>query len=145
MGIIGNQFDGNEVCGAVLSLRFQEDTISVWNRNATNTEAIERIRCTRPAPNERLIFCFLPAPWAIMWSVGVVRCAVCRTCHSKLQQLTIFALCGCAAQGNTAQSFECISSSDDRLQASRGGVAAVTFVRARHRARECSACWFRFF
>jgi len=46
MGIIGNQFDGNEVCGAVLSLRFQEDTISVWNRNATNTEAIDRIRET---------------------------------------------------------------------------------------------------
>ena len=35
MAIIGEQYDvGNEICGAVLSIRFQEDIISIWNRNA---------------------------------------------------------------------------------------------------------------
>ena len=35
LAIIGEQYDvGNEICGAVLSIRFQEDIISIWNRNA---------------------------------------------------------------------------------------------------------------
>ena len=43
--IVGEQFGvGDEICGAVLSLRFQEDIISIWNRTATNHEANERIR-----------------------------------------------------------------------------------------------------
>lgn len=45
--IIGEQFDvGNEVCGAVLSVRATEDIISVWNRSADNIEAINKIRDT---------------------------------------------------------------------------------------------------
>ena len=43
--IVGEQFGvGDEICGAVLSLRFQEDIISLWTRNATNHEANDRIR-----------------------------------------------------------------------------------------------------
>jgi len=43
--IVGEQFGvGDEVCGAVLSLRFQEDIISLWSRTAANMEANERIR-----------------------------------------------------------------------------------------------------
>lgn len=45
MAIIGEQYDvGNEICGAVLSIRFQEDIISIWNRNADNHEATMKIR-----------------------------------------------------------------------------------------------------
>ncbi|TYZ59211.1 hypothetical protein PybrP1_007144 [[Pythium] brassicae (nom. inval.)] len=45
LGIIGEQFDvGNEICGAVISVRYNEDIISLWNRNADNSEALRTIR-----------------------------------------------------------------------------------------------------
>jgi len=45
LAIIGEQFDvGNEICGAVVSVRGSEDIISVWNKNADNTEATDKIR-----------------------------------------------------------------------------------------------------
>jgi len=44
MAVIGEQFDvGDEVCGIVISIRFQEDIISIWNKNATNKEAKHRL------------------------------------------------------------------------------------------------------
>ncbi|KAL7693229.1 putative translation Initiation factor eIF-4e [Plasmopara halstedii] len=47
LAIIGEQFDvGNEICGAVISVRYNEDIISLWNRNADNNEACYRIRDT---------------------------------------------------------------------------------------------------
>lgn len=47
LAIIGEQFDvGNEICGAVVSIRYNEDIISLWNRNADNNEACYRIRDT---------------------------------------------------------------------------------------------------
>ena len=46
LSIIGEQFDvGNEICGAVVSLRQSEDILSVWNRNADNLDAVNKIRC----------------------------------------------------------------------------------------------------
>ena len=43
LAIIGEHFDvGNEVCGAVISVRFSEDILSIWNRNANNTEVSAR-------------------------------------------------------------------------------------------------------
>jgi translation initiation factor 4E len=43
--IIGEQFDvGHEICGAVCSVRNNEDIISVWNKNAENAEATNKIR-----------------------------------------------------------------------------------------------------
>lgn len=45
LAMAGEQFDvGNEICGAVMSIRFQEDIISVWNRNADNEHACVKIR-----------------------------------------------------------------------------------------------------
>lgn len=45
IAIIGEQFDvGNEICGAVVSVRAAEDILSVWNRNSENTEAKNKIR-----------------------------------------------------------------------------------------------------
>mmetsp|Transcript_13002 Transcript_13002/g.19609 ORF Transcript_13002/g.19609 Transcript_13002/m.19609 type:complete len:403 (+) Transcript_13002:54-1262(+) len=45
LAIIGEQFDvGHEICGAVVSIRHNEDIISVWNKNAENTEAKNKIR-----------------------------------------------------------------------------------------------------
>ena len=38
---------GDELCGAVVSVRFQEDIISVWNRTADNKAVRERIRYTQ--------------------------------------------------------------------------------------------------
>ncbi|KAF1332177.1 Eukaryotic initiation factor 4e, partial [Globisporangium splendens] len=47
LAIVGEQFDvGNEICGAVISVRYNEDIISLWNRNADNNEALYRIRDT---------------------------------------------------------------------------------------------------
>lgn len=39
LAIIGDQLDaGDSVCGAVLSVRFGEDILSVWNRNASDNQ-----------------------------------------------------------------------------------------------------------
>jgi translation initiation factor 4E len=35
--MVGDQLDyGDDVCGIVLSVRFGEDILSVWNRNASD-------------------------------------------------------------------------------------------------------------
>ncbi len=45
LAVIGEQFDvGPEICGAVISVRNNEDIISVWNKTADNTEAVNKIR-----------------------------------------------------------------------------------------------------
>ena len=37
--MIGDQLEfGDSVCGAVLSIRFGEDILSVWNRNASDNQ-----------------------------------------------------------------------------------------------------------
>jgi translation initiation factor 4E len=47
LAILGEQFMvGDELCGAVVSVRFQEDIISVWNRTADNKAVRDRIRDT---------------------------------------------------------------------------------------------------
>jgi len=45
LAVIGEQFDvGDEICGIVLSIRFQEDILSVWNRSATDQQAKQQIQ-----------------------------------------------------------------------------------------------------
>ena len=45
LAVIGEQFDvGPEICGAVLSVRSNEDIISVWNKTADSNEAVNKIR-----------------------------------------------------------------------------------------------------
>ena len=45
LAVVGEQFDvGNEICGAVVSVRSGEDIISVWNKTADNIEATNRIK-----------------------------------------------------------------------------------------------------
>ncbi|XP_065056330.1 eukaryotic translation initiation factor 4E type 2-like [Rhopilema esculentum] len=47
LAILGEQFMvDSELCGAVVSLRFQDDIISVWNKNAQDQNTINRIRDT---------------------------------------------------------------------------------------------------
>ena len=47
LAMLGEQFMvGEEICGAVVSVRFQEDTISIWNRTASDTAVTNRIRDT---------------------------------------------------------------------------------------------------
>lgn len=47
LAMLGEQFMvGEEVCGAVVSIRFQEDIISVWNRTASDQSTTARIRDT---------------------------------------------------------------------------------------------------
>jgi len=39
LALVGEQFDvGDEICGAVMSIRFQEDILSIWNRTSDNQE-----------------------------------------------------------------------------------------------------------
>jgi translation initiation factor 4E len=39
IAMIGDQLDyGDTVCGAVLSIRFGEDILSVWNRNSSDNQ-----------------------------------------------------------------------------------------------------------
>lgn len=47
LAILGEQFMvGEEVCGAVVSIRFQEDIVSIWNRTASDSQTTIRIRDT---------------------------------------------------------------------------------------------------
>ncbi|MCL4130726.1 UNVERIFIED_CONTAM: hypothetical protein GTU68_059334 [Idotea baltica] len=47
LAMVGEQFMvGEEICGAVISVRFQEDIISVWNRTALDNFSTTRIRNT---------------------------------------------------------------------------------------------------
>lgn len=47
LAILGEQFMvGDEICGAVVSIRFQEDIISVWNKTAQDNNSTARIRDT---------------------------------------------------------------------------------------------------
>ncbi|KAF8791138.1 eukaryotic translation initiation factor 4E type 2-like [Argiope bruennichi] len=47
LAILGEQFMvGEEICGAVVSIRFQEDIISVWNKTANDQHTTIRIRDT---------------------------------------------------------------------------------------------------
>eukprot|EP00250_Pteridium_aquilinum_P029678 c39947_g1_i1 orf=77-865(+) len=45
LAIIGDQLEaGDSVCGAVLSVRFNEDILSVWNRSASDNQAVMSLR-----------------------------------------------------------------------------------------------------
>ncbi|CAH2055165.1 unnamed protein product [Thlaspi arvense] len=45
LALIGDQLnDADNICGAVLSIRFNEDIISVWNRNASDHQAVMALR-----------------------------------------------------------------------------------------------------
>ncbi|XP_024374008.1 eukaryotic translation initiation factor NCBP [Physcomitrium patens] len=45
LAMIGDQLDyGDTVCGAVLSIRFGEDILSVWNRNAADNQVVMALR-----------------------------------------------------------------------------------------------------
>lgn len=47
LALIGGQFPGvpdGEICGAVLSVRYSEDILGVWNRSATDRDLIDKIR-----------------------------------------------------------------------------------------------------
>jgi len=47
LAILGEQFDvGDEICGAGVAMRQKKDCISLWNRNAADKEATEKIRDT---------------------------------------------------------------------------------------------------
>ncbi|GLH11750.1 CG8277-PA [Gryllus bimaculatus] len=47
LAMLGEQFMvGEEICGAVVSIRFQEDIISVWNKTAQDAGTTARIRDT---------------------------------------------------------------------------------------------------
>lgn len=35
---------GNEICGVVVSMRYQEDLLSIWNRTASDQMTTARIR-----------------------------------------------------------------------------------------------------
>ncbi|KAL0681246.1 hypothetical protein Bca4012_048093 [Brassica carinata] len=45
LALVGDQLDDAEnICGAVLSVRINEDIISVWNRNASDHQAVMELR-----------------------------------------------------------------------------------------------------
>lgn len=46
LAVIGEQFEGDDLCGCVLSCRFSEDIISVWNKQSINRNGCLRIRDT---------------------------------------------------------------------------------------------------
>jgi len=47
LAMLGEQFMvGEEICGAVVSVRFQEDILSIWNRTACDQAVTNRIRDT---------------------------------------------------------------------------------------------------
>ena len=45
--MLGGQFRvGDEICGAVLSVRYQEDILSIWNKSADSRRVCMQIRDT---------------------------------------------------------------------------------------------------
>ncbi|TRY54281.1 hypothetical protein DNTS_031083 [Danionella cerebrum] len=47
LAMLGEQFMvGEEICGAVVSIRFQEDILSIWNKSASDQITTSRIRDT---------------------------------------------------------------------------------------------------
>ncbi|XP_034721931.1 eukaryotic translation initiation factor 4E type 2-like [Etheostoma cragini] len=47
LAMLGEQFMvGGEICGAVVSIRFQEDILSIWNRTSNDQTTTSRIRDT---------------------------------------------------------------------------------------------------
>jgi len=47
LAILGEQFMvGEEICGAVVSCRYQEDLISIWNKTCSNQAVTSRIKDT---------------------------------------------------------------------------------------------------
>ncbi len=51
LAILGEQFIvGDELCGAVVSVRPNEDIISLWNKTASNPDITTRIRCLAITP-----------------------------------------------------------------------------------------------
>lgn len=47
LALIGGQFSGvpdGEICGLVISIRYSEDILGIWNRTANDRELIERLR-----------------------------------------------------------------------------------------------------
>lgn len=44
LAIMGGQFPDSEVCGAVISIRYSEDILALWNKNAGDREMVERLR-----------------------------------------------------------------------------------------------------
>uniref|UniRef100_A0A3P8U2Y7 Eukaryotic translation initiation factor 4E family member 2 related sequence 1 n=1 Tax=Amphiprion percula TaxID=161767 RepID=A0A3P8U2Y7_AMPPE len=47
LAMLGEQFMvGEEICGAVVSIRFQEDILSIWNRTSNDQTTTSRIRDT---------------------------------------------------------------------------------------------------
>lgn len=46
LALVGETMAGSEdICGAVLSLRFHDDTFSLWHRSGDDEAAIEKLRC----------------------------------------------------------------------------------------------------
>jgi hypothetical protein len=46
LAILGDQFDvGDEICGAVISIRQNEDILSLWNKTANDGRTNLKIRC----------------------------------------------------------------------------------------------------
>lgn len=47
LAMLGEQFMvGEEICGAVVSVRHQEDIVSIWNQNSSDAQSRQRIRDT---------------------------------------------------------------------------------------------------
>ncbi|KAA0201356.1 hypothetical protein HAZT_HAZT001084 [Hyalella azteca] len=45
LAVVGEQFDvGDEICGIVVCVRNQEDTLSIWNKTASDQRLVEGIR-----------------------------------------------------------------------------------------------------
>ncbi len=45
--LVGDQLDySDDVCGVVLSVRFNEDILSVWNRNASDHQVWDNTNAT---------------------------------------------------------------------------------------------------
>ncbi|KAJ0480580.1 putative translation Initiation factor eIF-4e, eukaryotic translation initiation factor 4E (eIF-4E) [Helianthus annuus] len=45
LALVGDQLDySDNICGIVLSIRFNEDILSVWNRNASDNQVVMALR-----------------------------------------------------------------------------------------------------
>lgn len=82
LALVGDQLDyGDNICGAVLSIRFNEDILSVWNRNASDHQVCKYVHCSSTF-DFSLAVIFLPCIACLFQAVMALRDAIKR--HLKL-------------------------------------------------------------
>jgi hypothetical protein len=145
LAIVGEQFQvGDEICGIVCSIRFNEDILSVWNKSADNKQARLKIQyvhfvlCSCRRLRETLAAPQLPAPanghhrahahvrMVITTAKRSKRCSTCRPTHQ-------WSISATTTRSGTTRPSATLTSTDDP-----GGRCLQPHISRTHNTRGCA-------